>query len=317
MRVASMLLALTIAAPLSAWAAPSTCPENLAGGVAPDLLNAKMVVGTRELCYPGFVALHSAKTRTALWSAEHLTRDRIESARGVHRTDMFHADQNLPPDERAELSDYARSGYDRGHMSPSGDAPDETSQAATFTLGNMIPQDPNNNRNLWEGVEAATRNLAVSDGEVYVVTGPIFAGGPLQALKGRVLVPTQIFKAVYDTRTGQAGAYLVNNAPGMAWQQITIAQLRELDSIDPFPALSEQVKQAGMALPLPTPHGKRGGIPATTLLAAAAPGQTAVSAGEGGTRVGGAAESFARSVGVSMVAKSVLHTLMSGWHHHY
>ena len=39
--------------------------------------------------------------------------------------------------------------------------------------------------------------MALDEGEVYVVTGPAFLGAELQSLKGRVLVPTHIFKAVY------------------------------------------------------------------------------------------------------------------------
>lgn len=266
MRFSAVLSMLALCAtPAISWAATSQCPDNLAGGMAPDLLNPRMTQGTRELCYPGFVVLHSSRTRTPLWSAEHLTAQRIQMAHGTPRINDFHADANLPPGEGAELEDYARSGYDRGHMSPSGDAPDAQSQDATFTLANMIPQNPDNNRNLWEGIEAATRNLALHSGDVYVVTGPIFAGSRLQSLHNRVLIPTQIFKAVYDVSHNQAGVYLVNNAAGMAWQPISVEQLQALSGIDPFPALPQSVKSSIMNLPLPEPHGRHQGVPPTTL----------------------------------------------------
>ena len=40
-----------------------------------------------------------------------------------------------------------------------------------------------------------------------MVTGPIFEGSSLQRINGRVLVPTFVFKAIYDPIRNEAGAY--------------------------------------------------------------------------------------------------------------
>ena len=77
---------------------------------------------------------------------------------------------------------YRRSGYDRGHMTPSGDMPDEHAQQQTFSLANMVPQTAALNRGVWEGIESAVRDLAVRQGELYVVTGPVFAGQELKSI---------------------------------------------------------------------------------------------------------------------------------------
>jgi endonuclease G len=249
-----LVLALLVL-PATSEAAPADCPPQLLDGTPPRLANERLAARTQGLCYTGYAALHSGITRTPLWSAEHLTRERLDAARGLERVNNFHPDVNLPREERAELSDYSRSGYDRGHMAPSGDMPDPQAQAESFSLANMIPQAPNNNRILWEGIESAVRDLARSDGELYVVTGPIFQGQTLQQLHGRVLVPTSLFKAVYDPKRHQAGAYLVPNAAGNQWEPVSIAQLQQLAGIDAFPTLPAAVKESAMPLPKPTPHG--------------------------------------------------------------
>lgn len=233
-----------------AQAQPTPCSENFAGGQPPALLNPRLATGTRPLCYQAFALLHSAVTRTALWSAEHLTAERVEQASEIPREGDFHPDDHLPPAERAELADYARSGYDRGHLAPSGDMPTLESQQESFSLANMIPQAPELNRNLWEAIERATRGLARQEGSLYVVTGPVFQGARLRQLRGRVVVPTAVFKAIYDPARGQAAAYLCPNRNNPTWQAVSIARLAQLTGINPFPG----VAVAAAPLPLPTPE---------------------------------------------------------------
>lgn len=232
-------------------AAPSACPQHHLGGQAPDLVNPRMTEKARELCYGAFGVLHSGVTRGPLWSAERLTGERLAAARKMRRQSEFHAEGALPREERAELSDYKGSGFDRGHMAPSGDMPDADGQQQSFSLANIVPQDPDSNQNLWERIEEAVRNRAKAQGDLYVVTGPLFAGDTVKRLKGRVFVPTHVFKAVYDPKARAAGAYLVANAPGEAWQAVSLSQLRRLSGLDVFPSLPQAVKDAGMALPPP------------------------------------------------------------------
>lgn len=253
-------LAALLACTSPAAASQTSCPEKFAGGLAPDLVNPRLSSRTAPICFSAFALLHSGIVKSALWSAEHLTRDSLRRAKETSRVNQFHAEPLLPAADRSELSDYERSGYDRGHLAPSGDMPDPAAQSESFSLANMIAQSPDNNRGLWEGIESATRTLAVRSGELFVVTGPIFHGSDIKALKGRVLVPTHIFKAIYDPRSGQAGAYLVGNVPGMLWKAISIAEVAQLSGIDPFPALPASVKALVPSLPEPTPHGfNRGG----------------------------------------------------------
>jgi len=241
-------------------AAAAACPQHFFNGTVPILTNPKLTPKTRQICYSEFALLHSGITRTPLWVAEHLTPRRARSARELNRVNNFHADPNLPPDERAELSDYARSGFDRGHMAPAGDMTTPQGMDESFSLANMVPQNSDNNRNLWESIERAMRGYSERN-ELYVVTGPIFQGENLQALKGRVLVPTHIAKAVYDPQRNAAAAYLVPNQEGNAYKVVSLTELQQLSGIDVFPQLSAAVKQT--AMDLPAPQLRRGGRPRT------------------------------------------------------
>jgi endonuclease G len=178
-------------------------------GRLPEIQNPRMQAGTAELCYDEFGVMHSGITRTPLWSAEHLTAEQLQSAKTLSRENSFHAETRLPP-ARAELSDYARSGYDRGHMAPNGDMPDRASQHQSFTLANMVPQDAENNRHVWAGIEAVVRKLAQKEGDLYVITGPAFIGGNLQKV-GNVLVPSHLYKLVYSPRQRAGAAFFIEN----------------------------------------------------------------------------------------------------------
>src|SRR3954468_4870727 len=105
----------------SAQAQRETCPQHFVDGTPPALLKHQLARRPQTLCYEQFAILHSGVVRTPLWSAEHLTRNEVEAAGQFKRSGAFHHEARLRPNARAELADYARSGYDRGHMSPSGD----------------------------------------------------------------------------------------------------------------------------------------------------------------------------------------------------
>ncbi|MCY0388017.1 DNA/RNA non-specific endonuclease [Robbsia sp. Bb-Pol-6] len=218
------------------------------------------------LCFRFYSTAESGVTRTALWSAEKLTRDSVAGAQGETRVNAFHVESAIDAEDRADIADYRGSGYDRGHMAPSGDMPSDDAQYESFSLGNMVPQAPDNNRHLWQGIEIATRAMAKSEGEIYVVTGPLFIG-PRALLNARVSVPTQIWKAIYAPQRG-AAAYVTANRPGAGYAVISIAELAQITGIDPFPALPASVKQSAMSLPPPRPSGRKlksGQVPLTDL----------------------------------------------------
>lgn len=229
--------------------AATKCPTHFTGGVEPALVNPKLARAATEMCNQRFVVLHSAVTRTPLYVAEHLTRAGIAAARDYDQRDnRFHADPRLRPADRAELADYVRSGFDRGHMAPSGDMTDEESDYESFSLANIVPQIGALNRNSWADMENYVRTLTAKLGDAYVVTGPAYEGKAIKALNGRVLVPTSTWKAMYVPGQG-AGAWIATNTANPRWQVVSIAELARRTGIDPFPGLAAATKAEVPAFP--------------------------------------------------------------------
>lgn len=247
----------TILSIAPALASQTSCPEHFTDGQAPDLINQKLASKTREICYSGFALKHSGITRTALYAAEHLTSERLLRGKGLKRQSQFHPDEHIPRSERAELHHYTRSGYDRGHVAPSADMYDLQSQHECFSLANMVPQVPENNRGPWEGIESAIRKLAKDRGEIYVITGPIYQGSNIEQIGGAVMVPSKLFKAIYDPNRKETGAFLINNTADAQPEKITIADLEKLTGINIFPSVGENIKSRLMRLPEPKSYKER------------------------------------------------------------
>ena len=90
-----------------------------------------------------------------------------------------------------------------------------------------------------------------------VYSAPNISLGELKRIGGRVLVPTAIFKAIYDPNRQEAGAYVVGNFPGALPQVVSVAGLNKMAGLDMFPSVSAQVKDRAMRPPIPKPRKKR------------------------------------------------------------
>lgn len=99
------------------YVAPTTCSQFHLDGEAPILVSEKLAAKTKELCFEAFGVVYSSISKTPFLSVEYLTISAIGA--DIPRKDKFHKETLLPQIERVELKDYASSGYDRGHMSPS------------------------------------------------------------------------------------------------------------------------------------------------------------------------------------------------------
>lgn len=256
LRLARIVLASAAMFALSTVVEARDCDEVFAGARRPDITNPKLTQRLVPLCFAAFAVLHSAISRTPLYAAERLTRASVAAARSVDRVDAFHDENALPVEDRSRLDDYVRSGFDRGHMAPAGDMPTGPAQAQSFSLANIVPQDRELNRGTWAAIEESVRRLATRRGTLFVITGPVFTGDAVPAINGRVLVPTHLFKALYDPATGEAGAYLVPNRDDAPWRAVSLDDLRQFAGLDVFPALSPSAKARAMDLPEPRAYSR-------------------------------------------------------------
>ena len=184
----------------------------------------------RALCSDAFAILYSGESKTPIYVAQKLSRESVSQAH-EKRSNVFFSDARLPAAEQAHLEDYAASGYDRGHLAPAGDMPTAQAMAQSFSLANTVPQAPVHNRGSWaKSVELATRKFAArAEGDVYVITGPVFEPSIAQSPSigpGQVHVPAYLFKLVYDEASNRAWAHWQANADATRGSQpISYAEL--------------------------------------------------------------------------------------------
>lgn len=133
------------------------------------------------------------------WVSWHLDTSWLGS---TPRQDDFRADTALPAGwYRVTATDYSGSGYDRGHMCPSGDRTKSVSDnSSTFLMTNMIPQAPDNNQQSWASLESYCRTLANQGNELYIISGGSGTSGFIGS--GVIALPTSTWKVIMVIPSG-------------------------------------------------------------------------------------------------------------------
>jgi endonuclease G, mitochondrial len=135
------------------------------------------------------------------------------------RQNDFRPDPNLPQNwYEVTPSDYARTGFDRGHLCPSDDR-DGTLEdnQETFFMTNMTPQAPEHNRGIWKTLEDFGRILTQQGNEVYIIAGTIGEGGTgtngfakTIGKNDNITVPASLWKIIVVLPVGQNDALRIN-----------------------------------------------------------------------------------------------------------
>ncbi len=151
--------------------------------------------------------------------------------------------------------DYAKSGYQRGHMAPAADMKwSADALKDSYVMLNICPQREELNAGAWRRLEEKVREWAQRDRELVVITGPIWKGerplSPSAIGKGKVAVPTHFFKVVAApyARPMRAIAFVMPNADvadAITHYAVSVDEVERLTGFDFFRTLPEEV-QCGM-----------------------------------------------------------------------
>ncbi|WP_413942721.1 DNA/RNA non-specific endonuclease [Bdellovibrio sp. HCB-162] len=146
-----------------------------------------------------FVVMYDTKYRLARYVVYDLTAEQIRKSRPGTRKDSFRQDPLLKGEPSVvRVTEYANSGYDKGHLANSADFTFEPeANRATFLMSNMVPQKPLLNQQAWRFLEDQVRLWACGEKKIKVITGPVLKAG-LPTLKSGLPVPQEFFKIVLD-----------------------------------------------------------------------------------------------------------------------
>lgn len=191
-----------------------------------------------KVCREAYVLEHDNRARIPTWVAYPLTA--AGSVGCVKRSDAFAADRSLPVDARAQPKDYAKSGYDIGHLANSADMSWNVEvERQSFIMSNMTPQLPGFNRGIWKVLEDQTRAWALQRDTLLIYTGPIYPSKGQVLVNGRVVVPTAYFKVIVDLETREVLSFIFKHE----------ASKEPLASF--VTSLAEVQRQSGLTIPVP------------------------------------------------------------------
>lgn len=185
-----------------------------------------------RICY---TLSYNRTTRQPNWVMWELDGDHVMK-RKDDVWNEYHEDFDIEDIYRANLSDYASSGYDRGHMCPGGDCNwNGDGRDETFLLSNMCPQNPNLNRGDWKEIEIACRKWAKTYGSIYIVCGPIFFKSQEHERIGpnRIPVPEAFFKVILYTGTSSPKGigFICRNTDGNRKKDFYVNSIRQVERV--------------------------------------------------------------------------------------
>ncbi len=171
----------------------------------------------------------------------------------LSRSDDFREDNSLPKKcYQVDEKDYRGSGYDRGHLMPSGDrTKSKSANSSSFLMVNVIPQHPSNNREITRELEIYSRKLVNQGFQLYTFAG---GNGQIKTInKGKISVPEYTWKVILveNPNTGEVKtiAVIMPNSEKVKktdWTDylVTVDKVESITGYDFFAYLSDDVEES-------------------------------------------------------------------------
>lgn len=195
------------------------------------------------VCHRRYFLLHNNETKTPFWVIEPLNRKQVSGKFTRPEGKKFKPEEGVCDAAQAKDGDYTGSKLDRGHQAASADFSSNSEwMDESFVLSNAVPQQGLGfNRGIWKEFEQLIRTLTKDRGELYVITGPIYAEdedslpevtkknnackteikfeaprrpaicGAKKKCSAGVGVPIALFKILYDPINRRTNAYVMPN----------------------------------------------------------------------------------------------------------
>lgn len=198
------------------------------------------------IAHVGYTVSYNPRWLVPNWVAYELTRS--ETLGTEERADHFKPDPAVKGDP-VTTGDYARSGYDRGHMAPAADMKwSEQAMRESFYMTNICPQLHGLNAGDWKDLEELARSWAQQYGSIYIACGPIVEPG-YQTIGNthKIAVPSAFYKVFLRYTPGgwtSIGFVMPNQAgsrPLMTYLR-TVDEVEELTGIDFFYHLPDSIQ---------------------------------------------------------------------------
>lgn len=188
---------------------------------------------------------YNSTHKQADWVHHFITKDRIKG--DTKRKNKFKPD-TLVVDGQVTLKDYAKSGYDRGHLAPAGDFKfSQSAMNASFYLSNMSPQAPNLNRKVWKYLETQVRTWTENYDTIFVTTGPVFNDDLGSIGKNKITIPSAYYKVILGVFNGsyKTAGFILSNEASLKNPIdfiVSVDEVEKITKIDFFPELPDTVE---------------------------------------------------------------------------
>lgn len=202
-------------------------------------------IAQQEKEYTGFIVNFNRNHHVPNYVAWELTREETDGP--IDRKEYkFKTDESVRG--CAQLKDYRKSGWSRGHMVPAADMKwSRDAMRDSYSLANMVPQDSKMNQGVWGALEGRCRQWARRDGALIIISGPVLTEAPLRKIGDNVTVPKRLFKVILSPTSNppRAIGFIFNNEPSsreLSEFAVSVDEVEALTGLDFFSALPDDIE---------------------------------------------------------------------------